>query len=146
MTTEAFTVIYNKALDLVSRREHSQYELIQKLNKRFPESMPIIEEVVKKLAVNNILNDERFAEMYLNSRARKGFGPKKIEMELNFKKVDSSFIAIAIAEYESWTENAQNELLKKFKGVKPTDYNSKMKQKQFLFNRGFSSQIIEQIL
>ena len=146
MTTEAFTVIYNKALDLVSRREHSQYELIQKLNKRFRESMPIIEEVVKKLAVNNILNDERFAEMYLNSRARKGFGPKKIEMELNFKKVDSSFIAIAIAEYESWTENAQNELLKKFKGIKPTDYNSKMKQKQFLFNRGFSSQIIERIL
>ena len=146
MTTEAFTVIYNKALDLVSRREHSQYELIQKLNKRFPESMPIIEEVVKKLVINNILNDERFAEMYLNSRARKGFGPKKIEMELNFKKVDSSFIAIAIAEYESWTENAQNELLKKFKGVKPTDYNSKMKQKQFLFNRGFSSQIIERIL
>ena len=146
MTSEAFTVIYNKALDLVSRREHSQYELIQKLNKRFPESIPIIEEVVKKLAINNILNDERFAEMYLNSRARKGFGPKKIEMELNFKKVDSSFIAIAIAEYESWTENAQNELLKKFKGVKPTDYNSKMKQKQFLFNRGFSSQIIERIL
>ena len=146
MTTEAFTVIYNKALDLVSRREHSQYELIQKLNKRFPETMPIIEEVVKKLAVNNILNDERFAEMYLKSRARKGFGPKKIEMELNFKKVDSSFIAIAIAEYESWTENAQNELLKKFKGIKPTDYNSKMKQKQFLFNRGFSSQIIERIL
>jgi regulatory protein len=146
MTTEAFTVIYNKALDLVSRREHSQYELIQKLNKRFPETMPIIEEVVKKLAVNNILNDERFAEMYLNSRARKGFGPKKIEMELNFKKVDSSFIAIAIAEYESWTENAQNELLKKFKGIKPTDYNSKMKQKQFLFNRGFSTQIIERIL
>jgi len=146
MTSEAFTVIYNKALDLVSRREHSQYELIQKLNKRFPETMPIIEEVVKKLAVNNILNDERFAEMYLNSRARKGFGPKKIEMELNFKKVDSSLIAIAIAEYESWTENAQNELLKKFKGVKPTDYNSKMKQKQFLFNRGFSSQIIERIL
>ena len=146
MTTEAFTVIYNKSLDLVSRREHSQYELIQKLNKRFPETMPIIEKVVKKLAVNNILNDERFAEMYLNSRARKGFGPKKIEMELNFKKVDSSFIAIAIAEYESWTENAQNELLKKFKGDKPTDYNSKMKQKQFLFNRGFSSQIIERIL
>ena len=146
MTSETFALIYNKALDLVSRREHSCYELIQKLNKRFPETMPIIEDVAQKLVTNNILNDERFAEMYLNSRARKGFGPKKIEMELNFKKVDSSFIAIAIAEYESWTENAQNELLKKFKGVKPTDYNSKMKQKQFLFNRGFSSQIIERIL
>ena len=146
MTSETFSLIYNKALDLVSRREHSCYELIQKLNKRFPETMPIIEDVVQKLVTNNILNDERFAEMYLNSRARKGFGPKKIEMELNSKKVDSSFIVSAIAEYDSWAENAENELLKKFKGVKPNDFNSKMKQKQFLFNRGFSPQIIEQIL
>ena len=146
MTSETFALIYNKALDLVSRREHSCYELIQKLNKRFHETMPIIEDVAQKLVTNNILNDERFAEMYLNSRARKGFGPKKIEMELNSKKIDSSFIANAIAEYDGWAENAENELLKKFKGVKPNDFNSKMKQKQFLFNRGFSTQIIEQIL
>ena len=146
MTSEAFIVIYNKALDLVSRREHSRHELKQKLNKRFPETMPIIEEALDKLAINNILDDERFAEMYLNSRARKGFGPKKIEMELYSKKVDSIFIGNAIQAYKSWTENAENELKKKFKGLEPTDYKSKMKQKQFLFNRGFSTQIIERIL
>ena len=146
MTSEAFTVVYNKALDLASRREHSRHELMYKLNKRFPETMPIIEEVLDKLALNNILDDERFTEMYLNSRARKGFGPKKIEMELYSKKVDSLLVGNAIEAYESWTENAENQLKKKFKGVKPTDYQSKMKQKQFLFNRGFSSQIIEQIL
>jgi regulatory protein len=146
MTSEAFTVVYNKALDLVSRREHSRYELMQKLNKRFPETMPIIEEALDKLIANKILDDERFAEMYLNSRARKGFGPKKIEMELYSKRVDSFLIANAIEAYESWNENAENELKKKFKGIQPTDYQSKMKQKQFLFNRGFSPQIIERIL
>ncbi len=146
MTAEAFTIVYNKALDLVSRREHSRHELMQKLDKRFPETMPIIEEALDKLALNNILDDERFAEMYLNSRARKGFGPKKIEMELYSKKVDSMFIGNAIEAYENWTENAENELKKKFKGSQPIDYKSKMKQKQFLFNRGFSTQIIEQIL
>ena len=146
MTSEAFTVVYNKALDLASRREHSRHELMYKLNKRFSETMPIIEEVLDKLTLNNILDDERFAEMYLNSRARKGFGPKKIEMELYSKKVDSLLVGNAIEAYESWTENAENQLKKKFKGVKPTDYQSKMKQKQFLFNRGFSIQIIEQIL
>ena len=146
MTSGAFTIVYNKALDLVSRREHSRHELMQKLDKRFPETMPIIEEALDKLALNNILDDERFAEMYLNSRARKGFGPKKIEMELYSKKVDSMLIGNAIEAYESWTENAENELKKKFKGSQPTDYKSKMKQKQFLFNRGFSTQIIEQIL
>ncbi len=146
MTSEAFTVVYNKALDLVSRREHSRHELMQKLDKRFPETMPIIEEALDKLIANKILDDERFAEMYLNSRARKGFGPKKIEMELYSKRVDSFLIANAIEAYESWNENAENELKKKFKGIQPTDYQSKMKQKQFLFNRGFSSQIIERIL
>ena len=146
MTSEAFTLIYNKALDLVSRREHSRHELMQKLNKRFPETMPIIEQALDKLMLNNILDDERFAEMYLNSRARKGFGPKKIEMELYSKKVDSMLISNAIEAYENWTENAKNELKKKFKDMEPTDYKSKIKQKQFLFNRGFSTQIIERIL
>ena len=146
MTSEAFTVVYNKALDLVSRREHSRHELMQKLKKRFPETIPIIEEALDKLVLNNILDDERFVEMYLNARARKGFGPKKIEMELYSKKVDSMLIGNAIEAYESWAENAENELKKKFKGIKPTDYKSKMKQKQFLFTRGFSTQIIERIL
>ena len=146
MTSEAFTVVYNKALDLVSRREHSRHELRQKLNKRFPETSPIIDEALDKLVLNNILDDERFVEMYLNARARKGFGPKKIEMELYSKKVDSMLISNAIEAYESWTDNAENELKKKFRGIKPTDYKSKMKQKQFLFNRGFSTQIIERIL
>ena len=146
MSTEAFIIVYNKALDLVSRREHSRHELMQKLDKRYPNTTPIIEDVLDKLEINKILDDERFAEMYLNSRARKGFGPKKIEMELHSKKVDSFFISNAVEAYENWLENAQRELKKKFKDQKPTDYQSKMKQKQFLFNRGFSTQIIERVL
>ena len=146
MNAEAFIIVYNKALDLVSRREHSRHELMQKLDKRYPNTTPIIEDVLDKLETNKILDDERFAEMYLNSRARKGFGPKKIEMELHSKKVESFFISNAVEAYESWLENAQRELKKKFKDQKPTDYQSKMKQKQFLFTRGFSSPIIDKIL
>jgi len=146
MSTEAFIIVYNKALDLVSRREHSRHELMQKLDKRYPNTTPIIEDVLDKLETNKILDDERFAEMYLNSRARKGFGPKKIEMELYLKKVDSLFISNTVEAYENWLENAQKVLKKKFKNHKPTDYQSKMKQKQFLFTRGFSSPIIDKIL
>ena len=146
MSSEAFTIVYNKALDLVSRREHSRHELMQKLDQRYPETSSIIEEVLDKLEINKILDDERFAEMYLNSRARKGFGSKKIEMELNSRKVNSLFISNAIEAYESWLENAQKVLKKKFKDQKPVDYQSKMKQKQFLFSRGFSAPIIDKLL
>jgi regulatory protein len=146
MSPEAFTVIYNKGLDLVSRREHSRHELMEKLAKRYPETSPIIEEALDKLEINKILDDERFTEMYINSRARKGFGPKKIEMELSAKRVDSTFISNALEAYETWLENAQKELKKKFKDQKPMDYQSKMKQKQFLFMRGFSASIIDKVL
>ena len=146
MSSEAFTIVYNKSLDLVSRREHSRHELMQKLDKRYPATSPIIEEVLDKLEINKILDDERFAEMYLNSRARKGFGPKKIEMELNSRRVNSLFISNAIEAYETWLENAQKVLKKKFKDQKPMDYQSKMKQKQFLFSRGFSTPIIDKVL
>jgi regulatory protein len=146
MSSEAFTIVYNKALDLVSRREHSRHELMQKLDQRYPETSSIIEQVLDKLEINKILDDERFAEMYLNSRARKGFGPKKIEMELNSRRVNSLFISNAIEAYENWLENAQKVLKKKFKDQKPLDYQSKMKQKQFLFSRGFSTPIIDKVL
>jgi len=146
MSSEAFTVIYNKGLDLVSRREHSRHELMEKLTKRYPETSPMIEEALDKLEINKIVDDERFAEMYINSRARKGFGPKKIEMELNAKRVESTFISNALEAYETWLENARKELKKKFKDQKPTDYQSKMKQKQFLFMRGFSASIIDKVL
>ena len=52
MTSEAFTVVYNKGLDLVSRREHSRHELMQKLNKRFPETLPIIANCNRILIIN----------------------------------------------------------------------------------------------
>ena len=146
MTSEAFVLIYNKGLDLVSRREHSRHELMQKLIKRYPETSTIIEDVLDRLEIKKILDDERFAEMYISSRARKGFGPKKIEMELNSKRVDSIFISNALEAYESWLENATKELKKKFKDQRPSDYQSRMKQKQFLFNRGFSYSIIDKVL
>ena len=47
MTDELFKLIYNKALDLLSRREHSPKEIKDKLLKRFDESAQINKEVEK---------------------------------------------------------------------------------------------------
>jgi SOS response regulatory protein OraA/RecX len=35
MTDEIFSLIYNKALDIISRREHSEKEIREKLYKKF---------------------------------------------------------------------------------------------------------------
>ena len=48
--TEEFNIIYNKALELLSRREHSKEEINQKLLIRFPSESVNIKLVIEKLS------------------------------------------------------------------------------------------------
>ena len=43
MDNEEFKLIYNKALDLISRREHSKYELFLKVKRKFPDRINVID-------------------------------------------------------------------------------------------------------
>ena len=52
MTEESLSDIYNKSLDIISRREHSENELTNKLLKKF-KSPELIDAVVEKLKINN---------------------------------------------------------------------------------------------
>ena len=61
MSSELFSEIYNKALDILSRREHSVLELNQKLQKKFDTEYDI-QETISRLKKNNLLNDYRFSE------------------------------------------------------------------------------------
>ena len=79
------------------------------------------------------------------ARAKKGFGPQRIKMELQQKQVGSIEITDAIDAFESWDEILRHELEKKYK--QPTeDFKEIMKRKQFLYNRGFSQAQIESVL
>ena len=78
MDNEEFKLIYNKALDLISRREHSKYELFLKVKRKFPDRINIIDDALSRLEENKLINDRRFAEMYVMHRADKGFGPKTV--------------------------------------------------------------------
>ena len=62
---EEKSLIYNKALDILSRREHSKNELVQKLKNKY-KNIDIVDEVVSKLIKNNLLNNIRFAEAYVS--------------------------------------------------------------------------------
>ena len=144
MTNETFSDVYNKALDLLSRREHSQKEIKLKLQKKFKNSEEIYE-VIEKLAANNIINDTRFTEHYLNSRKRRGFGSKKISYELLSKGINESIIDSVLSNMDDWKELAKKEFNKKYKDGPSDDFKIRSKQKNFLLNRGFSFEEIESV-
>ena len=142
--SEELTLIYNKALDILSRREHSTKELVIKLEKKFTSNTDILL-TVSKLKKNNLLNDIRFTESYVAARKRKGFGPKKIEFELISKGIKDSDISCVLSEETGWCELAKKEINKKFKNGPSNEINQKLKQKNFLKNRGFTFQEIESV-
>jgi regulatory protein len=144
MIEEIFPTIYNKALDIISRREHSKKEVRDKLLKKF-DDLSVIEDVIEKLIKNSLLNDSRYAEMYTRARKRKGFGPKRIGYELNSRGVSETLSSIAIKEEGGWLEAAENAFNKKFKDGISLDFKTKLKQKSFLQNRGFSFKEIDSI-
>ena len=142
MSEDLHNLIYNKALDLISRREHSQKEIKNKLHIRY-EDTELIESVINKLISNNLVNNHRFAELYVLNRKRKGFGPKKIFYELLDKGINDSISNKIIANEEDWESVAIKIFNKKFKDGPSSDIKTKNKQKAFLQNRGFSFKEIE---
>ena len=141
---EQESLIYNKALDILSRREHSEKELIQKLKNKFEEH-DLIHEVTSKLINKNLLNDLRFAEAYTVSRKRKGFGPKKISFELVGKGLREKEVESVLTEIGGWNQAALLAFKKKFPNGKTDDIKVTLKQKNFLTNRGFGFQEIESV-
>ena len=137
--------IYNKALDLLSRREHSRKELYLKLISRF-ESKEDINLILNKLEKNKLLSDSRFTEEYVQARRRKGFGPIKISAELEKRGISDSLISAQINIYDDWDDLAQSTFQKRFSEGISKDFKELQKQKNFLSNKGFTFFQIESVL
>ena len=144
MSSELLSLIYNKALDILSRREHSAHELKLKLQKKF-DAISEIEKVIVRLENNNLLNDFRFAETYAYIRKRKGFGPNKIYYELANKGIKESISNEIISAEDGWSEAALKAFRKKYKDGISADTKERLKQKNFLHNRGFTFKEIESV-
>ena len=132
----------NAAMNLLSRREHSAKELFNKLRQRaFSEKE--IETALKQLQLDNLLNDERFAESYIHQRIQKGFGPMRILQELSQRGISQETIQTQMDyQDEYWSKLMQHQRSKKYGTKIPEDYGERVKQARFLQNRGFSTESV----
>ena len=134
------------ALASLSMREHSIKELTDKLTRKEyqPDS---IEVVIKECLGFNYLNDQRFSEIYWRSRARKGFGPNKILMELKHKGIDYEMAQQASFQDElDFDEVVKRVYFKKFKQTAIKDFKDKAKRQNYLYQRGFGVELIKTVI
>ena len=115
-------------MDYLSRREHSRYELYQKLSKHNFERA-LINEQLEKLINENLLSDQRYVEAFVHSRKRNGKGPVKITAELLERRVDEQLIYNSINEVDDgeWLEIAKTVLEKKLGNNQQLDYDNQLK-------------------
>ncbi len=126
------------AIQLLSRRDHGQYELYQKLALKGYEEADI-EAAINFCLDHNYLDDLRYAKSQIRQHVYKGHGERRIRQELNQKRVAESVIDEAMAEEpQDWFEWARMAAEKKFKGVKAKDQKEYAKQVRFMQYRGYS--------
>lgn len=127
-----------RALGLLTRREHSRKELTRKLTSRGLEAGEVVA-AVDRLAELGWQDDTRFAENLVRSRAATGYGPIRIRAELGTHGLDREAVAVAMDSFEGdWAANARDLVRRRF-GATLEDLAARRKAADFLLRRGFDS-------
>lgn len=167
LTSEKFQVlveleqkdqIRNYLFRLLSRRDHSRFELRQKALKTYgymnsaSENSRHIEELLEELSIKGYLNEESFARKFITDKSTlSGWGPAKIRSALIRKEIPplliDSLLSELISDQQKLTTAQTLLLKKKWYFEKVSDQGKrKLKMQSFLAQRGFSYSVIDKAI
>jgi regulatory protein len=128
------------AMNLLARREHSHFELRNKLSRRFTDQA-MLEEQLSLLTREGLQSDVRFAENYARQRVSRGYGPVRLREEMRERGVSEQDFAMAMEELAiDWRAVAAQVLLKKFGTQDAAGLKDKSRRIRFLQYRGFTAE------
>ena len=129
-----------KTLDILCRADCSESDLKRKLFlKDYPSN--VVDDAINYVKKFNYINDERYAENYLNYRG-KSKSSRQLKMELKSKGIDSSIIESLMNDERSDEEALYNLIRKKIKNPEEMDDEKIRKIYAYLYRRGFSAELI----
>ncbi|MDE2050007.1 MAG: regulatory protein RecX [Gammaproteobacteria bacterium] len=126
------------ALTLLARRDWLTGELSAKLQAGGGD-VGATAAVIAELVAERVLNDARYAEHYVASRAERGQGPLRIAADLASLGAPRELIEASIASGPDWRALAGEVRRRKFGAAPPDSWAEKARQARFLQYRGFSS-------
>jgi len=126
------------AMDFLARREHSLVELRRKLKRRFDDE-DLVERELQRLQDDNLQSDERYADSFLRQRSAKGYGPRRVRLEMREKGLSAAQISNAFECVEvDWYALAAAVMSKKFGDTPAADIKEKARRIRFMQYRGFN--------
>ena len=134
--------LYQRAVKLLARREHTRVELARKLAAHG--TTEEIDTVLNHLAASGLQSDARFAASLVRSQAAR-LGAARLRQTLRAKGVGAELIADHVEALPDELGRARAIWQKKF-AAPPADRNEWARQARFLQGRGFSVEIIRKLL
>ena len=141
---------YNAALRILTRRDHSRHELVLKLKQRGFSSEDI-DHAVSVCEEYDYIDDLRTAKVYIRQLKRKGYGKKRIQLELKKKGLKGDRVqsildeSVSEADESEAAERVVKKNLKRFEREKDLQ-KRRDKIYRFLQARGFSRDVITKTL
>lgn len=128
-----------RALGLLTRREHSRKELARKLVAGGV-SREEADGAIERLAAAGWQDEARFAEALVRSRAAGGYGPVRIQAELATHGLPNELVRAALESRETdWAEIATDLVRRRFAAGALEDRAIRRKAAELLFRRGFTA-------
>ncbi len=136
---------YWQAQDILSRRDHSETEVRQKMGRQGFSSLEI-ERAIEQLYVNKLLNDHQFARRYVeNLLERKLIGPRYLAAKLKQRGIAPDIIAAAIERGFTGDRSEESCLARaadQWKRSHRQHEHDRERLQRFLLSRGFSLDVI----
>ncbi|RUO77960.1 regulatory protein RecX [Idiomarina seosinensis] len=135
------------AFRLLTRREHSQFELRHKLTQKgWPDAD--VDELIQELATKGWQSDERFIGSFIREKLMQGQGRIKIVAQATQQRgVDRQLVEAALAEHSvDWQQRCRELHQRKFGERPPVDRKEWSKRVRYLQQRGFSGDQIFAVL
>lgn len=130
-----------RALKLLSRREHSAAELAFKLQRRGAEA-DVAQSAVAKVRDAGLQSDDRYAEMLVRNRAEQGYGPLRIRAELAAAGIAEAIARAALDAADcNWAARCAELRRRKFRH-QPNGAADWQKQYRYLASHGFAADVI----
>ncbi len=138
------SLLRQKAIALLARREHTRAELSRKLAPHGTQDE--IDAVITQLQSTGLQSDARFAEAFLRAKVGR-LGPARLRQTLRQKgvAVETVDAQIEAADLPDELQQVHAVWARKF-GTAPTDTKEWARQARFLQSRGFSSCVIRRLL
>lgn len=133
-----------KALWLISYRDHSEGELRQKLSKDYGEEA--VDKAINRLMELGLINDESFAKKYAESLSQKHLSNRQIQQKLRLKGIDRELSSETVEDLDLDEKEEIRALINKKYIRKLSDEADLRRTVAALQRRGFSYSDIRSVL